>query len=226
YTWTDTKSCKGHIFIEWSEKLATLAKERAALCFTDSSPQRSSSHSLIGWNTHVSRHGVASFSDVVNLWENATCQHYTQLVWATSRQVGCAIQLCLRDEDLWHVFVCAYYPGGNWEVNGQLVRPYKSGLYCSLCTSDMSGCYRLWGPCGRTIPRNPCRMSCGPHGHLNVSSCKCRCDVGFTGRFCQVRCSGRCLHGRFKAEECSCLCDVGYGGPDCKRFSFPLTAVT
>lgn len=35
------------------------------------------------------------------------------------------------------------------------------------------------------IPRNPCRMSCGQHGRLNISSCKCTCDPGFTGRFCQ-----------------------------------------
>lgn len=39
--------------------------------------------------------------------------------------------------------------------------------------------------CLSEIPKNPCRMSCGQHGHLNVSSCKCRCDPGFTGRLCQ-----------------------------------------
>ncbi|KAI3377851.1 hypothetical protein L3Q82_008989, partial [Scortum barcoo] len=38
--------------------------------------------------------------------------------------------------------------GGNWEVNGQLVMPYKTGLYCSLCTSSMSGCFRLWDHVG------------------------------------------------------------------------------
>lgn len=34
-------------------------------------------------------------------------------------------------------------------------------------------------------PRNPCRMSCGQYGQLNVSSCRCLCNRGFTGRFCQ-----------------------------------------
>ncbi|KAA8595578.1 hypothetical protein FQN60_010869 [Etheostoma spectabile] len=70
------------------------------------------------------------------------------LVWASSGHVGCASQLCLREGDLWEMFVCAYYPGGNWEVNGQLVMPYKTGPYCSLCTSSMSGCFRLWDHVG------------------------------------------------------------------------------
>ncbi|CAB1339350.1 unnamed protein product [Coregonus sp. 'balchen'] len=103
----------------------------------------------IGWNTHHSAHATTSFAEVIDSWfeegrdymylsgqcrENATCQHYTQLVWATSSNVGCARQLCLRE-----------------------------------------------------TPRNPCRMSCGQHGRLNVSSCQCHCGPGFTGRFCQEK---------------------------------------
>ncbi|XP_071374486.1 C-type lectin domain family 18 member A-like, partial [Centroberyx affinis] len=226
--------------MEWNEKLALLAKERAASCHTDPSPQHSPPFDHIGWNTHLSAYGVTSFSEVIDSWfeegrnylyssgqcrENATCQHYTQLVWATSSHVGCASQLCLRDEGLWELFVCAYAPGGNWEVNGRLVVPYKTGLYCSLCTSSMSGCFRLWdhvaGLC--ETPKNPCRMNCGQHGHLNVSSCKCQCGPGFTGRFCQVRCSVQCVHGRYKEEECSCQCDVGYGGAECaEKLQFPF----
>lgn len=37
-------------------------------------------------------------------------------------------------------------------MNGRQVVPYKAGLYCSFCTSLMSGCLRLWdhvgGLCG------------------------------------------------------------------------------
>uniref|UniRef100_A0A665SZP3 EGF-like domain-containing protein n=1 Tax=Echeneis naucrates TaxID=173247 RepID=A0A665SZP3_ECHNA len=217
---------------DWDEKLASLAKERAASCHPDLTPHHSSTSSHVGWNTHLSAQGIVSFSDVIDSWfeegkdflylssqcrERASCLHYTQLVWATSSHLGCASQLCQREGDNWEMFVCAYYPGGNWEVNGQLVMPYQSGLYCSLCTSSMSGCFKLWDHVGGLceIPRNPCRMSCGQHGHLNVSSCRCKCDAEFTGRFCQVRCSLQCVHGRFKEEECSCLCDIGYGGADC-----------
>ncbi|XP_056135328.1 C-type lectin domain family 18 member A-like [Lampris incognitus] len=226
--------------MEWNEKLALLAVEMAASCHTGPSHQHSPPFPHIGWNTHLSARGVTSFSEVIDSWfeegqnflylsgqcrENATCQHYTQLVWATSSQVGCASQVCLNEQDPWELFVCAYAPGGNWEVNGHLVAPYKAGLYCSLCTSSMSGCFRLWDHIGGLCetPKNPCRMSCGQHGQLNISTCKCHCDPGFTGRFCQVRCSVQCLFGRYKEEECSCLCNVGYGGAECaEKLQFPF----
>ncbi|XP_062248974.1 C-type lectin domain family 18 member A-like [Platichthys flesus] len=226
--------------MEWDDKLALLAKEMAESCHRDPSPQHPTALSHIGVISQHFPRGVASFHDVIESWfeegrdflylsgrcrENTTCQHYTQLVWATSSHVGCASQLCQKEGGLWDIFVCAYNPGGNWEVNGRLVTPYKAGLYCSLCTSSMSGCFRLWDHVGGLceIPRNPCRMSCGQHGHLNISSCKCKCDAGFTGRFCQVRCSVRCVHGQFKEEECSCLCDVGYAGAECaEKVQFPF----
>ncbi|TWW68125.1 C-type lectin domain family 18 member A [Takifugu flavidus] len=226
--------------MEWNESLASLAKERASTCNSAPPAPNASFDGHVGWNTNRSAFGVSSFSDVLAEWfeegqsflhlsgkckEGATCQHYTQLVWATSSQVGCASHLCPGEGGLWEMFVCAYFPGGNWEVKGQLVAPYKAGLSCSLCTSSMSGCFRLWDHVGGLceVPLNPCRMSCGQHGRLNVSSCKCTCDPGFTGRLCQVRCSFQCAHGRLRAEECSCVCDGGYGGPKCtENVQFPL----
>ncbi|NXN69347.1 CL18A protein, partial [Himantopus himantopus] len=75
------------------------------------------------------------------------------------------------------------------------------------------------------VPRNPCRMSCRNGGRLDMSSCQCACPPGYTGRYCQVRCSGQCLHGKFRKEECSCLCDVGYGGAECgTKIRFPFHA--
>ncbi|KAB5575171.1 hypothetical protein PHYPO_G00217800 [Pangasianodon hypophthalmus] len=224
--------------MEWSDTLAALAQIRAESCSKNSTGSEVDTEH-IGWNIHQSPHGVASYSDIINSWfqeghhyvyqngqckSNHTCKHYTQLVWATSSQVGCALHLCRVGVKQWDMFVCAYFPGGNWEVNGREVMPYKSGVYCSLCTASMSGCFRLWDHVGGLCetPRNPCRMSCGQYGQLNVSSCQCQCNRGFTGRFCQVRCSVQCVHGRYKEEECSCLCDVGYGGAECaEKLSFP-----
>jgi len=66
-------------------------------------------------------------------------------------------------------------------------------------------------------------MSCRNRGHLNISTCHCHCPPGYTGRYCQVRCSVRCVHGRFREEECSCVCDVGYGGAQCAtKVHFPF----
>ncbi|XP_017159357.1 C-type lectin domain family 18 member A-like [Poecilia reticulata] len=207
---------------------------------------------------HLSADVAASFSSIVDAWfeegkyflyysarcrESATCRHYTQLVWTTSSHVGCASQQCLRDGLLWKIFACAYYPGGNWETNGRLVTTYKGGPHCSLCTSLMSGCFRLWdhvgGLCGfkeSEIPKNQkaahCNMAMSCHvagnmaahyDRLNLTSCKCECDLGFTGRFCQVRCSMPCFYSRFKEEECSCVCDVGFGGAECtEKVQFPF----
>ncbi|KAM9508016.1 C-type lectin domain family 18 member A-like [Guaruba guarouba] len=116
-------------------------------------------------------------------------------------------------------------PRGNWEVSGTPVLPYKQGPWCSLCTAGLSGCFKSWDHGGGLceVPRNPCRMSCRNNGRLDMSSCQCACPPGYTGRYCQVRCSGQCLHGKLRKEECSCLCDVGYGGVECgTKIQFPF----
>ncbi|XP_041506172.1 C-type lectin domain family 18 member A-like isoform X5 [Microtus oregoni] len=221
--------------MDWSESLARIAQARAALCGISATPNLASfpRHTpQVGWNVQLLPVGSASFVEVVNLWfaeglqyrhgnaecaHNATCTHYTQLVWATSSQLGCGRHLCSVDQAVMETFVCAYSPGGNWDVNGKTIAPYKKGSWCSLCTASVSGCFKAWDHAGGLceVPRNPCRVSCRNHGYLNISTCLCHCPPGYTGRYCQVRCSVQCVHGRFREEECSCICDVGYGGAQC-----------
>ncbi|XP_073911769.1 C-type lectin domain family 18 member A-like isoform X7 [Castor canadensis] len=146
------------------------------------------------------------------------------LVWATSSQLGCGWHLCSVGQAAMEAFVCAYFPGGNWELDGKTITPYKKGTWCSLCTASVSGCFKAWDHTGGLceVPRNPCRMSCRNHGHLNISTCHCHCPPGYTGRYCQVRCSMQCVHGHFREEKCSCICDVGYGGAQCAaKVHFP-----
>uniref|UniRef100_A0A1A8BZL8 GLI pathogenesis-related 1 n=1 Tax=Nothobranchius kadleci TaxID=1051664 RepID=A0A1A8BZL8_NOTKA len=63
------------------------------------------------------------------------CGHYTQVVWADSYKVGCAVQLCTNGVKHFTtsegaLLVCNYGPGGN--VNGW--PPYNSvGTACSGC---------------------------------------------------------------------------------------------
>ncbi|XP_072823815.1 C-type lectin domain family 18 member C isoform X1 [Vicugna pacos] len=228
--------------MDWSENLARQAQTRAALCGAPApSPASVPRATLqVGWNVQLLPAGSASFIHVVGLWfsegqqyshvaaectPNATCTHYTQLVWATSSQLGCGRHPCSGAQAGMEAFVCAYSPGGNWEVNGKTIIPYKKGAWCSLCTASVSGCFKAWDHAGGLceVPRNPCRVSCRNHGHLNVSTCHCHCPPGYTGRYCQVRCSVQCVHGRFREEECSCVCDVGYGGAQCAtQVHFPF----
>ncbi|CAN0275417.1 unnamed protein product [Lampetra fluviatilis] len=57
------------------------------------------------------------------------CTHYTQLVWATSSRIGCAINLCYNMNVWGQVWaravylVCNYAPKGNWWGSA----PYKVG---------------------------------------------------------------------------------------------------
>lgn len=46
-----------------------------------------------------------------------TCGHYTQIVWKTTREVGCGMAACPDEGVVW---VCNYWPAGN--LRGQ--RPY------------------------------------------------------------------------------------------------------
>ncbi|XP_075766043.1 peptidase inhibitor 16 [Pelodiscus sinensis] len=61
------------------------------------------------------------------------CGHYTQVVWASSKYIGCGTQFCktlhgVEDPDL-YLLVCNYSPPGN--VRGR--KPYKEGPACSQC---------------------------------------------------------------------------------------------
>ncbi|XP_076868976.1 cysteine-rich secretory protein LCCL domain-containing 1 [Brachyhypopomus gauderio] len=69
------------------------------------------------------------------------CTHYTQLVWATSSRVGCAINVCY-DMNVWGqiwskavYLVCNYSPKGNWWGHA----PYKHGTPCSACPPSYGG---------------------------------------------------------------------------------------
>ncbi|XP_062838711.1 glioma pathogenesis-related protein 1 [Anolis carolinensis] len=63
------------------------------------------------------------------------CGHYTQIVWATSYKVGCAVQFCQRVTNTGITngahFVCNYGPAGNYPT-----KPYKSGRPCSDCMGE------------------------------------------------------------------------------------------
>ncbi|NXG00508.1 GLIP1 protein, partial [Sakesphorus luctuosus] len=64
------------------------------------------------------------------------CGHYTQVVWAESYKVGCAVHFCNTVEYFSQVskaahFVCNYGPAGNYPR-----KPYKAGQPCSGCSNE------------------------------------------------------------------------------------------
>uniref|UniRef100_A0A8C7ALY4 Cysteine rich secretory protein LCCL domain containing 2 n=1 Tax=Neovison vison TaxID=452646 RepID=A0A8C7ALY4_NEOVI len=78
------------------------------------------------------------------------CTHYTQIVWATTNKIGCAVNTCQRINvwgDVWEnavYLVCNYSPKGNWIGEA----PYRTGRSCSECPPSYGGgcknnlCYR------------------------------------------------------------------------------------
>ncbi|XP_071370022.1 cysteine-rich secretory protein LCCL domain-containing 1b [Centroberyx affinis] len=88
------------------------------------------------------------------------CTHYTQLVWATSNRIGCAINVCYN-MNVWGMIwakavylVCNYSPPGNWWGHA----PYKHGSPCSACPASYAGgcrdnlCYKDGGVERRPAP--------------------------------------------------------------------------
>ncbi|XP_076152920.1 glioma pathogenesis-related protein 1 [Alosa pseudoharengus] len=75
------------------------------------------------------------------------CGHYTQVVWADSYKVGCAVHLCpdgVKGFSEGHAsahFLCNYSPAGNFQGE----KPYLTGGKCSKCaatdTCDGSLCH-------------------------------------------------------------------------------------
>uniref|UniRef100_A0A4W3IS74 Cysteine rich secretory protein LCCL domain containing 2 n=1 Tax=Callorhinchus milii TaxID=7868 RepID=A0A4W3IS74_CALMI len=69
------------------------------------------------------------------------CTHYTQLVWATTNRVGCAVNVCRRMNvwgEIWEnavYLVCNYSPKGNWIGEA----PYQHGRPCSECPPSYGG---------------------------------------------------------------------------------------
>ncbi|XP_034026186.1 cysteine-rich secretory protein LCCL domain-containing 1 [Thalassophryne amazonica] len=69
------------------------------------------------------------------------CTHYTQLVWATSSRIGCAVNVCYNMNvwgQIWAkavYLVCNYSPKGNWWGYA----PYKHGTPCSACPPSYGG---------------------------------------------------------------------------------------
>ena len=112
----------------WSDRLAARSQEWAGTLLA----RKRFAHrpnSAYGENLFEIRGAGASPKEVVNAWAaesrnynyksnkcRGVCGHYTQIIWGDTKEVGCAVARGGGRE----VWVCDYYPPGNWA--GQ--RPY------------------------------------------------------------------------------------------------------
>ena len=109
----------------WSRSLADVAQAYAERCDFE--------HSDNGYGENLyATTGRATPQDVVKSWasevkdfdyESNTCSkvcgHYTQVVWANTRRVGCGVAECTKNSPFsssqrWYHWVCNYDPPGNY----------------------------------------------------------------------------------------------------------------
>jgi pathogenesis-related protein 1 len=108
--------------LRWSDKLADVAQGWANRLLVS----RRFAHrpdSEYGENLYEIEGARATASQVVRMWDSESqqydyasntcrkvCGHYTQIVWAATKQVGCGVARDSRRE----IWVCNYDPPGNW----------------------------------------------------------------------------------------------------------------
>jgi len=109
--------------LEWDETLAKTALKWARQLKKEGCAFKHSRTKGLGENLFMGTTGFYNPKDVVDSWGNeienynyednscsGVCGHYTQIVWATTKKVGCAKIKC-DGNDIW---VCNYDPPGNW----------------------------------------------------------------------------------------------------------------
>ncbi|XP_031205496.1 GLIPR1-like protein 1 [Mastomys coucha] len=132
----------------WDKALAKLAKEWTKECKFSHNPCTSKryeclqDYDFIGENIYLGAID-AKPEDVVTAWYNEskdynfefntcskTCGHYTQVVWAKTFKIGCAVSNCPHlTGNSAGLFLCNYVPAGNFLG----VKPYTKGDPCSMC---------------------------------------------------------------------------------------------
>ncbi|XP_075909388.1 serotriflin-like [Petromyzon marinus] len=112
--------------------------------------------------------------------QGAGVEHYTQLVWYSSFQIGCSVNFCATAKK--YFYVCHYCPAGN--LNTRVFRPYDKG---SACTSCPKSCVNKLcvNPCMFTDYYSTCAQMKATYGCSNSTSGKviqkncpasCYCD--------------------------------------------------
>ncbi|NWR05460.1 GLIP1 protein, partial [Paradoxornis webbianus] len=141
--------------MSWDAALAKTAKAWAKKCIFDHNTylkmpgKTHPTFPLVGENIWTGTASIFSVNAALKSWFNEVssydfstnrctyiCGHYTQVVWAESYKVGCAVHFCNTVENFPGMvnaahFVCNYGPAGNYPR-----KPYKEGQPCSRCINE------------------------------------------------------------------------------------------
>ncbi|XP_027777835.1 glioma pathogenesis-related protein 1 [Marmota flaviventris] len=149
-----TPTARDMRYMTWDPALAKIAKAWAKTCQFRHNPQLKSNKmhpnfTSLGENIWTGSLFLFSESSAISNWYNEikdydfntrrctkVCGHYTQVVWADSYKVGCAVQFCPRVSGFESLsngahFICNYGPAGNYPT-----WPYQKGYTCSACPPD------------------------------------------------------------------------------------------
>ncbi|KAI8481218.1 Peptidase inhibitor 16 [Branchiostoma belcheri] len=139
----------------WNEKLAAIAQDWADQCvYTQNIRREERFKGPVGENIYFTlekyRAGEETkrwfeegqkYSYTTDTCTDKRCGHYTQVVWAKSREIGCGVKMCDILQGLgWrncYVIVCDYSPRGNRAYQ----KPYTAGKPCSQCQDGNNTCY-------------------------------------------------------------------------------------
>uniref|UniRef100_A0A8D2LEK0 Cysteine rich secretory protein LCCL domain containing 2 n=1 Tax=Varanus komodoensis TaxID=61221 RepID=A0A8D2LEK0_VARKO len=149
-------------YMRWDDELERTAESWAHQCIWDHGPAtllmsigqnlgvhwgryRSPAFHVQSWYDEVKDY-TYPYAHECNPWcpdrcSGPMCTHYTQIVWATTNKVGCAVHTCPRMDvwgEVWEnavYLVCNYSPKGNWIGEA----PYKNGRPCSECAPSYGG---------------------------------------------------------------------------------------
>ncbi|XP_030329498.1 peptidase inhibitor 16 [Strigops habroptila] len=129
--------------MSWDAELEAFAQAYAEKCIWDHNKERGRrgenlfamapmldlEFAVEDWNGEEKYYNLSTSTCV----SGQMCGHYTQVVWASTHQIGCGAKFCEKIDGIetegMHLLVCNYYPPGN--MKGR--KPYKEGPSCSQC---------------------------------------------------------------------------------------------
>ncbi|XP_008580717.1 PREDICTED: cysteine-rich secretory protein 1 [Galeopterus variegatus] len=154
-------SASNMLKMSWSKEAEQNARIFSRYCdMSESNPlERRLNNTFCGENMHLTSYPFA-WTHIIGIWyneskyfkygewtstdDNITTDHYTQVVWATSYLIGCAVASCREKSLPRYLYVCHYCHEGNEYYTKNL--PYKTGAPCEECPNN----------CEDKLCTNPC----------------------------------------------------------------------